>query len=636
MNRLTQLWETEPSVSALFSGEDRLVVERLCELAGDEQPTRQVVLPLLVLAKSTRLNHVSLRLNEDDIATMLDDVLATPSSESAATAPSALITPSDVVSFFTNPPAGYEQIMWRSDVTTPVEAVATQRYRLHVGYLNETALFVAFLRYSAAELEIARALVDSASEPRNLLSNTQVDEILAALPEGRRSRAGDAAVQAALTRAVSVITGGPGTGKTTLVAGMLLALAQVARTTGQTFRIALSAPTAKAAVRMQEAIGNALQESDSSWEEIGEFLELDERTGSVHKLLGITPEHMRRPRELSHDLVIIDEVSMLELTLLALVLRQAHQAHVVLVGDPNQLASVNVGAALRDIVDIANDGLLAPVVHRLVTNHRSALAINTLAGVINVEEAPTSTNDPVVQINDLAASMPDVVRREVQPSPHTLDLVTSHAERLVDAAMSEDPVLALRTVSQLAVLCGTNRGPGSVAYWRNVVEEQLNLRYGTSSLRFRIGTPLLITENENSRGVDATQQLNNGDLGVVMGTNPVRVVFDGVDGPRWRLLRDIHQAEPAWSMTIHKSQGSEYRDVVVSLPSAGSPLLSRELFYTAVTRAKERVTVLGSDEALRQAIARTARRTSAMPERIRTLAAAESRRNGNEIGSFGD
>jgi exodeoxyribonuclease V alpha subunit len=396
-----------------------------------------------------------------------------------------------------------------------------------------------------------------------------------------------------LRRSVTILTGGPGTGKTTSIANALSAVHRAAVSQEQRFTVALVAPTAKAAVRLVAAVADSLADANDPF---GLHVTV---TGSVHHLLGLHRDLDDSEEPVSEDFVIVDECSMLELALLSQLLRRAIDRRVVLIGDPDQLASVNVGAALRDVVDAAR-GPLAPLLVSLTRNFRS--------------EAPLLAFANAMQRGDVTAAI-----AIAKDSPHSINLVSdrealipqvlARVERLATAALADDADGAFGELENVALLCATREGPGSVAHWRRVCEPLVRTGAHVAD-RFAPGTPVLVVRNE--AGVDG---LNNGDLGVVVGTNPTRALFDGTPR-RERATDQLGAVEAAWAMTIHKSQGSEYNEVVVSLPDVDGPILTRELLYTAVTRARRHVTIVGAPSLWAAALARRVDRVSGLSERI--------------------
>jgi exodeoxyribonuclease V alpha subunit len=185
---------------------------------------------------------------------------------------------------------------------------------------------------------------------------------------------------------------------------------------------------------------------------------------------------------------------------------------------------------------------------------------------------------------------------------------------VVDAAQAEEVARGLDAMRQVKVLAATRQGPAGMLAWGRTIEDALadrmpGLRAG---VRWYIGRPVMVTAN------DQLNRLDNGDTGLVVRQGDgVAVAFPGAVEPRFVPTAKLDRVETWWAMTIHKSQGSEFPHVVVSLPAATSPILSRELLYTAVTRASQRVTVVAGEDALRAAIGRPVMRASGLQERLR-------------------
>jgi exodeoxyribonuclease V alpha subunit len=409
-----------------------------------------------------------------------------------------------------------------------------------------------------------------------------------------------AAIRRALGAPVSVIAGGPGTGKTTTVAVLLA----VAAHTDPPLTVALAAPTGKAATRLNQVVHAATSEPTDRG---------DVPTATtLHQLLGIGRDGIGRRRSfLDADVVVVDEASMVSLPLLAETLRRTRpDARVVLVGDPDQLASIEVGAVLADVVEAADAGSEGVVVSRLATSHRfgdaggvAALAAGVRDGSIAAVDEAVSTHASVRRLD------PVIARSEV------VDVVVHRAVELIEAARAGDGDAALAAYASLGVLCAHKRGDGSTAWWGRTVERRL-VELGVLRVRDLdyLGRPLLVTRN------DPLTKLMNGMTGIVIdgGDAPVVAFETGVFA-----LSAVAFAETAWALTIHKSQGSEFDDVVVSLPEATSELLTRELVYTAVTRARRGVTLLAPTESLEAALARRVARASGLVVRLRARVQAE-------------
>jgi exodeoxyribonuclease V alpha subunit len=443
-----------------------------------------------------------------------------------------------------------------------------------------------------------------------LLEQLVADRLLAAhalgLPDGAEaaleahgSRADveqRAAVRRALAAPVSVVAGGPGTGKTTAVA-VLLAVAADVR---PPLTVALAAPTGKAASRLDQAVREAALGDPSAQREP------TPRATTLHGLLGIGRDGIaRRGGWLDADVVVVDEASMVSLPLLAETLRRTRpDARVVLVGDPDQLASIEVGAILSDVVEAAGDRSSGVVVSTLATSHRFGEAGGVAALAAAVREGSLRA------VDDAVANHGTLQRREpASGRAGVVDAVVQRAVALVEAARAGDAEAALQCYGSLGVLCAHKQGDGSTAWWRRTVERRL-VELGVLRARDTDypGRPLLVTRNDPLTG------LSNGMTGVVIAHDDgPRVAFDVATHP----LAAVAFAETAWALTIHKSQGSEFDEVVVSLPEPSSELLTRELVYTAVTRARRAVTVLAPPGALEAALARRVARSSGLVARLR-------------------
>lgn len=411
----------------------------------------------------------------------------------------------------------------------------------------------------------------------------------------------DAAVLAALSNATTVITGGPGTGKTTMVARILTCLADETHPP----LVALAAPTGKAATRLMGAVTDTLADDAG----------LRLRGLTLHKLLGVVPGRLRRTYQrnnvLPHDVVIVDETSMVSLTMMSWLLEAlSDRTRLILIGDPNQLASVEAGAVLADIA--RSKDLVAsasgPAVVQLQRNRRSNSEIGALATAIQSGAA-----DEVVRLatSGSAVSLKPYAGTE---SIAAFDVLTedlrSTAEAVRHAASRGDGDAANQALSGHRVLCAHREGPFGVGRWsreaRLWLSEQLT-DYGRGSGAW-LGQPLLITRNSDMAA--------NGDTAVVVEVDGR--LMASVDRGRGSVLVDpilLDDAADLHAMTIHKSQGSQFDAVSVVLPPVGSPLLTRELLYTAVTRARSKVRIYGSEAALRIAVGTPVRRASGLGRR---------------------
>lgn len=475
--------------------------------------------------------------------------------------------------------------------------------------------------------EIARR---AAQQPVALtISETRCAELFDALSLSSEQR--DAAGRGA-SRPLSVIVGGPGTGKTHTVAALLALLLD--GTTGEgadALRIALVAPTGKAAARMGESIAGRAAELGSvpGTESLIAQMKRAE-TSTIHRLLGAVPDSTNfrhdRSNPLVHDVVIVDETSMVSMPMLAKLLDAVSpDARIILVGDPGQLASVEAGSVLGDIAGPVADAIvdgtpipaepLAECISVLTNSHRfpADSAIGKFAAAVRAD-------DPDGAINVLRAATADASEESLRwheteaTSTEAASIVRSEALGTAIATMelagqgrSAD---ALAELVKVRVLCAHRRGPYGITRWNAQFEEWL-ADGGARRTGFYVGRPILVTAN------DRANDLFNGDLGVVVTAGPnVRVAFSASPEPRLVPPARLSSVETVHAMTIHKSQGSEFEHVVVVMPHQDSRLATRELLYTAVTRASKRVTLLGSEASVRAAIGRRVLRASGLADRL--------------------
>ena len=413
-----------------------------------------------------------------------------------------------------------------------------------------------------------------------------------------------AACLAAAGQWTTVLTGGPGTGKTTAVASLLVGLLD--QHPGG-LRIALAAPTGKAAARLQQAVHQEAEAFDEP-----DRVRLAGVTAStLHRLLRPDPGNSTRFRHhrgnrLPHDVVVVDESSMVSLTQMARLLEAVRpDARLILVGDPHQLSSVEAGAVLSDVVRGFHGRSDSPVT-ALQSTHRFGPEIRALAEALRTGDADGAL--AVLAAGHDAVEWVD----EADPAPRIRATALAAALAVRDAAEHGDVVGALRALDRHRLLCAHRDGPFGVRHWNRRIEHWLTAETGDPlHERAYVGRPLLVTANDHQLGV------YNGDSGdVVLTPGGPRAVIAASDGPRDLAPSRLGDVETMHAMTIHKSQGSQADVVTVLLPDEDSRLLSRELFYTAVTRARTRVRVVGSEAAIRAAIGRRAQRASGLAVRL--------------------
>ncbi len=613
-----ELWEEasgDAPLSEIFDETDRLLVDASIRLAGRLGTEALVVSvdlyrALLLLAKAIRHSHAAIELTEEAVGRLVEEHWTLRDDRGQFEPAGDPIAASAVIEAMTGADRrllGVEPM--ESDVVDPNGSP------LVLSTAGGEARYVTTRRFASSECAISNRLLASARDATSITAEGAVlptaHDLVGFADPDRLNEGVVAFIERAMTRSVSVLTGGPGTGKTTAIATLLRSLGLWARSQDRQLRIALCAPTAKAAVRTREALDGAF--GPNGLDEFADELAIDDRSGSVHRLLGIRPDRSVSTVELRCDLVIVDEVSMLEMTLLDQLLGCAGASHVVLVGDPDQLASVEVGAVLRDLVDAgeADSAPLSALVTRLVRSFRSNDAIVDLATAINAGDLGA--------VRAALARHPGALLRSATPEGEVSSVI-DHALEVRALAEAGEVHAALECLGRQVVLCANREGDHSVAWWRTKVDDALRRSRGAerSPGRFEVGTPIMVLKNEQSPTRPLPDRLSNGDVGVVCATDSgPEVYFLPVSNtPRHRPVRVIDQATPAWSFTIHKSQGSEYDKVIVSLPTTKNRILSRELIYTAVTRARSEVVIIGSDEVFAAALGTSVDRVSGLTERI--------------------
>jgi exodeoxyribonuclease V alpha subunit len=447
-------------------------------------------------------------------------------------------------------------------------------------------------RFHDLERTVAERLVALASQPTAVPAPADDLSDEMHLDDGQRE-----AVRVCLASRLGVLVGGPGTGKTRTVATILAALL---RGDGATPRIALAAPTGKAAARMGESIAGAAALLDGADPELADSMRRI-KPSTVHRLLGVRTGSAafrhNASDPLHHDVVIIDEASMMSLPLTASLLDAlGGSTRVILVGDPDQLASVEAGSVLADLV--AAVGPTSTCVAELTANHRfgDGSAIAELASAVRTGDSEAARR---ALEGDEAVSLSSTSGRSI---------IEPVASAMRQAALSGDATAAAKHLDSVRVLCAHRRGPAGVARWNAMVESWLG---DVRPFSDYAGRPVMVTEN------DASRRLFNGDIGVVVDRDgALEVVLPDGDGVRAVPRVHLGRVETVHALTIHKSQGSEFDRVIVVLPSADSLLATRELLYTAITRARSSVTLIGSLDTVLAALARPTRRASGLRTRL--------------------
>ena len=426
------------------------------------------------------------------------------------------------------------------------------------------------------------------------------------------------AARTAVCSRFCVLSGGPGTGKTSTVGRILVLLIEQARAQGRDDpRIQLAAPTGKAAAHLSVSLERTLSALDV---EDDVRAAVPKAAATLHRCLGASRQ-VGRPfrhglhRPLAADVILVDEASMVDLALMTqLVEASPAHAHLILLGDRDQLASVEAGAVLGDIARPAREEEAGSAIVLLKHSYRfeAESGVGQLTQAINagdVEQALLILDDPAYP--DVGLIEPDA------EGQGQAALVEKMAEGYAPFLEESDPAACLQAFDGFRVLSAYRHGVFGVDALNRALETRLGFpaRLDPASEFYR-GRPLAMTGN------DYELELYNGDVGVVMEEPRAsgrggRAVFSSPEGePRWVSTQRLGSAETVFAMSIHKSQGSEFTEVMVVLPTEDSLFLTRELIYTAVSRARERVTLVARRDVLKRAITRRVERSSGLSDAL--------------------
>jgi exodeoxyribonuclease V alpha subunit len=605
------------------------------------------MLGLAFAARAPRVSHpgVDLRTLRQHIVIETDEPLPWPSDPDAwarRTLASPMVgSPDDLLKPFVAQPR-------RSAPDAPL--LLTRRM-----YVEQQRVAGAIAARAAHELSDAAHIDDlDATLARLFPSSAGTDG-----PDGEAARA----VRLAATRALALIVGGPGTGKTFSVTRLLAALMQ-----GRALSVALAAPTGKAAARMREAIREATDVTAQPVLDVSDDVRARLQAlpaTTLHRLVGVRPDGSSRhtaANPIPAQLVIVDEVSMVDLTMMRRLVEAVHpDARLVLLGDRDQLASVEAGCVLADLVpatgtaplagntqtftrsrrfesapDIA---LIAACLQSYATRHPDlpsgdppaalARAIEVFSGARHASQE----TQPEWRIERLGA--PDRSDRYAKPAAQQLTRLAApylegYAEALIaalgDGQQVDDPQWQrelLAVFDRYRVLAVHRRGPLGVQQLEQALAKRIRdaIDAGRGDRAHRrsidlgeghwVGRPILITENAYDIG------LMNGDVGIVLPLADGAAAVFPHETPgevRCVALSRLPPHEGALAMTVHKSQGSQFDHVALVLAGRDSPIQTRELIYTGVTRAKQRLSWLGDLDELRIALARQVRRESGLPD----------------------
>ena len=497
-------------------------------------------------------------------------------------------------------------------------------------------------RYWEYQERLARAVKERAARGGEAVDGELLAQGLARLfpaaePDGVNWQ--KVAAFTALTRRFCVISGGPGTGKTTTIAKVLALLAEQASPRPA---ITLAAPTGKAAARLQEAVREARERLLIAPETKAA---LPQEASTLHRLLGVIPgsPYFRHTSKnpLPIDVLVIDEASMVDLALLSKVVQALPaRARLILLGDRDQLASVEAGAALGDICDSAGQGSVSrshaeelrratgyrldasegadpPGIRDCIVHLRKSYRFGRTSGIGALCRA-VNTGRPDEAAGLVREGFPDLGWRNV-PRPERLPQAIRGVveEGFADYLLTHDPGKSFQCLERFRILCAVREGPYGVIALNRTVEEILRDRGLIASGRpWYRGRPVMIARN------DYNLRLFNGDVGVALpdpaAGGDLRVFFSSAEGT----LRKFHplllpEHETVYAMTVHKSQGSEFDRVLLVLPDRETPVLTRELIYTGISRARGRVEIWGEETVFRSAVARRIERTSGLRDALR-------------------
>jgi len=490
----------------------------------------------------------------------------------------------------------------------------------------------------AGELEISRKELKDILHlvfPEDGSSRSSEGDVLEPSPDWQKI-----AALAVLQKRFTVISGSPGTGKTTTAARIIALLQQLHK--GTKLRIALTAPTGKAAVRLEEAMKQALKRSNP-----------DSQPGkamTLHRLLGVITGspyfRYRQGNPLPYDLVVVDEASMVDLPLMAkLVQALSPTARLILLGDRDQLASVEAGAVLGDICGPADaahyfsktfledirkltgDSYFMPVasgnvppvsssIVQLRKNYRfdESSGIGQLSKAVNLGEIDRT-------FSILNSSRFTDINWQALPEPQSLAtalkdcFMPDFKEFMQKVKIGDDLEVLFEIFEQFRILCALRQGPFGVLAVNALLENLLRSdRLISGDGKWYPGRPVMITRNDYGLG------LFNGDVGLTLPDRKGRglsVFFrDTETGFRRFAPFRLPKHETVYAMTVHKSQGSEFNEVLFILSDRDAPLLTRELIYTGVTRAKKQLFLWGREEILSRAISRRITRISGLRDAL--------------------
>ncbi len=465
--------------------------------------------------------------------------------------------------------------------------------------------------------ELEQGIAERLSRPRPDLhavpDSVWLDEAIDRLFGERATPLARQAAQNAVRQPISLLCGGPGTGKTTVVASIVaLLIEQCRRHEDRTPEVLFIAPTGKAAARLKESVRQAKTRIAAAERVLDA---IPEQAATVHQALGMRRYGMRfrhgRERPLEADIIVVDEASMIDLTLMQQLLQAApERARLLIVGDPDQLSSVEAGSVLRDLVQAFERAGGTERLTCLSKTYRYESDSPLGAGIRAIREGDPKALERLLDPDPNAA----LSWAPLSELPAELDRAAHQWSAILEET---DPVAHFEARERYIMLSPLRRGPLGTEGLATALRQRLPTRLTEAR------TPILIEEN------DRELELYNGDFAFLEeGPQNLRTAT---------VQRDLNQVQrfaeallprysPAYALSVHKSQGSEFDEVLIVLPESSHPLVTRELLYTAVSRARRRVRLVGSKPSLLRAVTEQAQRHSGLADAISASATDAAKR----------
>lgn len=424
------------------------------------------------------------------------------------------------------------------------------------------------------------------------------------------------AVEIAINKKLCIVSGGPGTGKTTVAAKIIAALIHVSESTP---KIHLTAPTGKAAQRLQESLNDVKQTLDCPKEIISA---IPGEAMTIHRLL--KPKYLspyfrhNQDNPLPSDVVIVDEASMIDLALMSkLVMALRKESRLIILGDKDQLASVDPGAVLGDICRQTEQSSLKSCMVHLSKNYRftESSGIYKAAQAVNKGDPDTALN--IFENNSLFS---DIAWKDYQDFDSIKTALTekiSWQSKYLN--FQNNPRQALMALNTFRILCAVRKGPFGVERLNRLIAETMSSKgLIQANRRWYHGRPIMITKNDHGIG------LYNGDVGLILkdraDQNVLKAFFIGSDNILKKYLpARLPEHETVFAMTVHKSQGSEFDHVLLVLPEKLSKVLTRELIYTGITRTRKFIEIWGTKNSFISAVNKKISRQSGLADALGKL-----------------